>query len=57
MARAALNFHHSKGHKLRVNGEVVGAVGIAGLSKETDTEIARTAAAAVSPSPKTLPRD
>src|SRR5712672_2478890 len=25
--------------------------------KETDTEIARTAAAAVSPSPKTLPRD
>jgi glc operon protein GlcG len=45
------------GIPVRVNGEVVGAVGIAGLSKETDTEIARTAAAAVSPSPKTLPRD
>src|ERR1700682_4752821 len=40
------------GIPVRVNGEVVGAVGIAGLSKKTDTEIARTAAAAVSPSPK-----
>jgi glc operon protein GlcG len=45
------------GIPVRVDGEVVGAVGVAGLSKETDTEIARTAAAAVSPSPKTLPRD
>ena len=38
------------GMPVRVNGEVVGAVGIAGLSKETDTEIARKAAAALSPS-------
>jgi glc operon protein GlcG len=35
--------------KIIVNGEVVNAAGIAGLSKKTDTEIARTAAAAVSP--------
>jgi glc operon protein GlcG len=41
------------GMPTRVNGEVVGAVGIAGLSKETDTEIANTAAAAANPSPKT----
>ena len=41
------------GMPIRVNGEVVGAVGIAGLSKETDTEIANTAASALSPSPKT----
>jgi glc operon protein GlcG len=39
------------GMPIRVNGEVVGAVGVAGLSKETDTEIASTAAAALSPSP------
>jgi glc operon protein GlcG len=39
------------GVPIRVNGEVVGAVGVAGLSKETDTEIANTAAAALSPSP------
>jgi glc operon protein GlcG len=45
------------GMPVRVNGEVVGAVGVAGLSKETDAEIARTAAAAVSQSPKTLPHD
>jgi glc operon protein GlcG len=45
------------GMPVRVNGEVVGAVGVAGLSKETDTEIARTAAAALSPSPKPLPHD
>jgi glc operon protein GlcG len=44
------------GMPVRVDGEVVGAVGVAGLSKETDTEIARTAAAAVSASPKTLPQ-
>ena len=35
------------GVPVRVNGEVVGAAGIAGLSKETDTEIARTAAKAL----------
>jgi glc operon protein GlcG len=40
------------GMPVRVNGEVVGAVGIAGLSKDTDTAIADTAAAALSPSPK-----
>ncbi len=38
------------GVPIRVNGEVVGAVGVAGLSKETDTEIATTAAAALSSS-------
>jgi glc operon protein GlcG len=41
------------GVPIRVNGEVVGAVGVAGLSKETDTDIANTAAAALSPLPKT----
>src|SRR6266436_1126208 len=41
------------GMPVRLNGQVVGAVGIAGFSKETDTEIANTAAAALSPSPKT----
>jgi glc operon protein GlcG len=40
------------GMPVRVNGEVVGAVGVAGLSKETDDEIAKIAAAALSPSPK-----
>ena len=35
------------GMPIRVNGEVVGAVGIAGSSKETDTDIANTAAAAL----------
>ncbi|HZC95679.1 MAG TPA: heme-binding protein [Bradyrhizobium sp.] len=40
------------GMPVRANGEVVGAVGIAGLSKDTDTAIANTAAAALSPSPK-----
>jgi glc operon protein GlcG len=38
------------GMPVRMNGEVVGAVGIAGSSKETDAEIARTAAAALNPS-------
>ncbi len=33
------------GVPIRVNGKVVGAVGVAGLSKETDTGIANTAAA------------
>jgi glc operon protein GlcG len=45
------------GMPVLVNGEVVGAVGVAGLSKESDTEIARTAAAALSPSSKTPPHD
>jgi glc operon protein GlcG len=45
------------GMPVRVDGEVVGAVGVAGSSKETDAEIARTAAAALSPSLKTLPHD
>ena len=36
------------GVPIRVNGKVVGAVGVAGLSKETDTGIANTAAAALS---------
>ena len=40
------------GMPVRLNGQVVGAVGIAGLSKETDTEIARTAAAALASSSK-----
>jgi glc operon protein GlcG len=38
------------GMPVRVNGEVVGAVGVAGLSKETDTDIARIAAESLSPS-------
>jgi glc operon protein GlcG len=41
------------GVPIRVNGEVVGAVGVAGLSKEIDAEIANTATAALSPLPKT----
>jgi glc operon protein GlcG len=45
------------GAPIRVNGEVVGAVGVAGLSKETDTEIANTAAAALSSDRRNLPHD
>jgi glc operon protein GlcG len=41
------------GVPIRVNGEVVGAVGVAGLSMENDTGIANTAAAALNPLPKT----
>jgi glc operon protein GlcG len=41
------------GMPIRVNDEVVGAVGIAGLSKETDVDIANSAAAALNPSRKT----
>jgi glc operon protein GlcG len=41
------------GMPVRVNGEIVGAVGVAGLSSESDAQIANTAAAAVSPSAKT----
>ncbi|SHL83376.1 glc operon protein GlcG [Bradyrhizobium lablabi] len=44
------------GMPVRVNGAVVGAVGVAGLSKETDAEIANTAAAALNPSPVTAQR-
>jgi len=44
------------GMPIRVNGAVVGAVGVAGLSKEIDAEIANTAAAALSPSPITAQR-
>jgi glc operon protein GlcG len=44
------------GMPVRVNGAVVGAVGVAGLSKEIDAEIANTAAAALSPSPMTSQR-
>jgi glc operon protein GlcG len=44
------------GTPIRVNGAIVGAVGVAGLSKETDAEIANTAAAALSPSPMTAQR-
>src|SRR6266513_1997380 len=40
------------GMPIRVNGEVVGAVGVAGLNKETDADIANTAAAALDPSRK-----
>src|ERR1700680_874186 len=44
------------GMPIRVNGDVVGAVGVAGLSKETDSAIANTAAAALSLSRKTSRR-
>jgi glc operon protein GlcG len=44
------------GVPIRVNGEVVGAVGVAGLSKENDTETANTAAADLSPLPKAARR-
>jgi glc operon protein GlcG len=40
------------GVPIRVSGEVVGAVGVAGLSKESDTEIAKIAAETLSSSPK-----
>lgn len=38
------------GAPIRVNGEIVGAVGVAGLSTETDTDIANTAASVLNPS-------
>src|ERR1700738_2862252 len=41
------------GVPIRVNGKVVGAVGVAGLSKETEDAIANMSAAALSRSPKT----
>jgi glc operon protein GlcG len=45
------------GMPVQVNGQTVGAVGVAGLSKETDTEIAKAAAAVLSSSTKTPPHD
>ena len=44
------------GMPIRVNSAVVGAAGVAGLSKETDAEIANTAAAALNPLPETAQR-
>jgi glc operon protein GlcG len=44
------------GMPVRVDGQVVGAVGVAGLSKETDTAIATSAAAAVKPSANAQPQ-
>jgi glc operon protein GlcG len=44
------------GVPIRVNGAVVGAVGVAGLSKETDAEIANSAATALGPAPVTAQR-
>jgi glc operon protein GlcG len=43
------------GAPIRVSGEVVGAIGVAGMSKETDAAIATAAATALSPSPNTPP--
>jgi glc operon protein GlcG len=39
-----------------IEDNIVGAVGVAGLSKEVDAETANTAAAALSPLPKTVQR-
>ncbi|MEN3385913.1 MAG: glc operon protein GlcG [Hyphomicrobiales bacterium] len=45
------------GVPVHANGAVVGAVGVAGLSKETDTEIANAAAAVLTSSANTLPHE
>lgn len=45
------------GVPIRVDSEVVGAVGVAGLSKETDTDIANTAASALSPDRQNPPHN
>jgi glc operon protein GlcG len=45
------------GTPIHASGKIVGAVGIAGLSKDTDTEIANIAASALNPSPKTSRHD
>ena len=45
------------GMPISVNGEVVGAVGIAGKSKDTDTEIAKAAAEAIGSAAKTPDHD
>jgi glc operon protein GlcG len=44
------------GMPVRVNGQVIGAVGVAGLSKETDSEISAAAAAALKPSANVPPQ-
>jgi glc operon protein GlcG len=44
------------GAPIRVNNQVVGAVGVAGLNKETDKEISSTAAQALSPPPASSAR-
>src|SRR5580692_12564024 len=44
------------GMPIRLDGQIVGAVGVAGLSKETDTEISAAAAAALKPSAKVPPQ-
>jgi glc operon protein GlcG len=44
------------GMPVRLDGQIVGAVGVAGLSKETDTEISAAAAAAVKPSANVPPQ-
>jgi glc operon protein GlcG len=44
------------GMPVRLDGQIVGAVGVAGLSKETDTEISAAAAAALKPSASVPPR-
>jgi glc operon protein GlcG len=44
------------GMPVRLDGQIVGAVGVAGLSKETDTEISAAAAAALKPSVSVPPR-
>jgi glc operon protein GlcG len=45
------------GMPVRVNGQVVGGVGIAGLSKESDSEVAKIAAAALNQSLKAQPHE
>ena len=45
------------GMPVQVNGQTVGAVGVAGLSKENDTDIAGTAAAILNSPAKTQPHD
>ena len=44
------------GVPVRVDGQVAGGVGVAGLSKETDTEVAASAAAALNASAKAAPQ-
>jgi glc operon protein GlcG len=44
------------GMPVRLDGQIVGAVGVAGLSKETDTEISAAAAAALKPSASVPPQ-
>ena len=45
------------GTPVQVNGQTVGAVGVAGLSKENDTDIAGTAAAILNSPAKTQPHN